>query len=321
MTYIVGALVVAAFLLGFWAVFVERRLFRVRRVVLDADSLGLPELKILHVTDTHFHGHDEAILSFLRKLSEREEFDLVFFTGDLLDTPQGMGSAERAAALFRPRLGSFAVLGGHDYVHIGAVETYACLLRRRRPQIPRTHGLADELVQRLKERGVCVIEDANVQLAGPDGGPFAVVGLRDACAFAPDFDAAWAGIPSDLAVIVIAHSPDVLADACARRARLAFFGHTHGGQVRFPLIGAVVTRADLPRRLASGTFRRGGTIFAVSNGLGTARAAPYRLLCRPEVTVAQLRRSAPAEALTALQEAGPSSNSGQSTIDKGCGSG
>jgi len=299
------ALVLAGLALAFWMVFLEQRLFRIRRVVLDAESLGLPGLKILQITDTHFHGRDEHILRFLRKLAASEQFDLVFLTGDLIDSAEGVASAAQAAALFHPRLGTLAVLGGHDYARSVGLDAYRHLLSRHGLATMRQVNPADQLEIALTDAGIRVMHDAHTLVEDPEsnGQTLAVVGLRDAFQFAPDYDAAWDDVPPGTPVIVIAHSPDVLPEVARRRARLAFFGHTHGGQVRFPLLGALVTRSSLPGRLAAGTFRHNGTVFTINNGLGTSPATPYRLLCRPEVTVLELRRKAPPEQLSPVEDA------------------
>lgn len=290
-------------LLAVWVVVVEHRMFRVRRVVLDGGAVGLPPLRILHLSDMHFHGRDGPILAFLQKLAGEEDFDLVLLTGDLIDNPAGIESAARAASLFHPTLGAFAVLGGHDYAHVDAVKAYIHLLRKGGQGAFGQPNPAGQLVARLEAQGVHVLKDRGVRLSGPEGSPFAVVGLRDAFVFNPDFEAAWDGLDEGTPVIAIAHSPDVLPEVLARGAALAFFGHTHGGQVRFPLLGALVTRCSLPGRLASGTFRQGRTVFILNNGLGTSPALPYRLLCRPEVTVAEVTYGAGAEALTPVEDA------------------
>jgi predicted MPP superfamily phosphohydrolase len=85
---------------------------------------------------------------------------------------------------------------------------------------------------------------------------------------------------------------------------MAFCGHTHGGQVRFPFVGALVTRSSLPGSLASGAFRCGPTTYVIGNGLGTSPATPFRLLCRPEAIVVELTDSPTARALTPIKEAG-----------------
>ena len=292
MVFVALALAAACLLLAVWMLFVGPRLLHVRRVSMPAGRL--PALRILHLTDTHFHGRDGVILSFLERLAGREQFDLLLLTGDLIDTADGVPSLERAVRLFRPALGGFAVLGGHDYRNIGALRPYVHILtgqdlRRGCPENP-----AAEVIKRLEANGVRVLDDANCLVDGPDGRAFAVVGLRDAFEFEPDYDAAWAGLGPDLPVLAIAHSPDVVREVGRRGADAAFFGHTHGGQVRFPLIGALVTHTRLPRRQAWGTFLEGRTSFVVSNGLGASLSTSYRLLCPPEAVVAELERKKPA---------------------------
>jgi hypothetical protein len=87
------------------------------------------------------------------------------------------------------------------------------------------------------------------------------------------------------------HSPNSAPEAVACGYRLVVAGHTHGGQVRMPLVGALVTNSDLPRRLASGAIRFGDALVHVSPGLGTSKYAPFRFLCRPEATLLELRRA------------------------------
>lgn len=287
MVYLGLALAAACLLTAAWMVLVEPRRFHVRRVALPAGRL--PPLRILHLTDTHFHGRDEAILAFLERLASREQFDLVLLTGDLIDAPAGVPSVERAARLFKPALGSFAVLGGHDYRNIGALRPYMRIFTGQDLRTGCPLNPADAVVTSLEANGVRVLSDSSRLVAAPDGSTFAIVGLRDAFEFAPDGDAAWAGLAPEVPVILIAHSPDVLGEAVRRGADLAFFGHTHGGQVRFPLVGALITHTRLPRRLAWGTFAEGRTRFVVSNGLGASPATAYRLLCPPEAVVVELR--------------------------------
>ena len=301
--HVVLLILAAGLALAVWTIWVEPRRFRTRRLVFDAAKMGLPALKVLHLTDTHFHGRDGAILRFLEGLADRESFDLVFWTGDLIDTPAGVDSMARAARLFRPRLGAFAVLGGHDYSRHGVTEAYLRLLSRDADRGFSMANPADELKDALAAGGVRVLEDEACAVNGAADTPFALVGLRDAFQSEPDYDAAWTGVPDDAPVVVLSHSPDVRPEMTARGARLAFCGHTHGGQVRFPLVGALVTRSSLPGRLASGAFRSGTTTYVIGNGLGTSPATPFRLLCRPEAIVVELAASPPPQALAPVKEA------------------
>jgi len=188
-TYMVLGSGVAALLLA-WMVLVERQRFRVRRVVLDAGSLGLPPLKILHLTDAHFHGRDRPILRFLQGVRAREDFDLLLLTGDMLDSAAGLESVEEVLGMFAPRIGALAVLGGHDYAHLSALKAYRYLLTRRSQQAFSGPNPADDLADCLRRHGARVLRDASATLAATDGRPFAVAGLRDAFVFEPDVDAA-----------------------------------------------------------------------------------------------------------------------------------
>ncbi len=301
--YTCVAVLVAGLLLAGWTVFIERRRFRVRRIVLWAQALELPPLKILHLTDTHFHGRDELIMTFLARLARTADYDLVLWTGDLIDNERGIESAARAAALFHPTLGFFAVLGGHDYQSMDRVKAYTRILIGDPRDALAGDNPTDVLVARIEAEGVRVLKDEHAVLETGDGSRFAVVGLQDAFMTTPDFEGAWAGLPEQMPAIVIAHSPDVVQEVARRDAPLAFFGHTHGGQIRFPLAGALVTRSRLPGRLASGAFCHLRTVFVTGNGLGTSAALPYRFMCPPEAFVAELVPSADEVPLTRISEA------------------
>lgn len=94
---------------------------------------------------------------------------------------------------------------------------------------------------------------------------------------------------SNLFTIAITHAPykKVLEGLSALGAKIIFAGHTHGGQVRLPIIGALTTNCDLPNRYARGTstWNLGGKkiFLSVVAGLGNSIYAPIRFFCRPEV--------------------------------------
>ena len=84
-------------------------------------------------------------------------------------------------------------------------------------------------------------------------------------------------------------------EAAAAGYDLVFAGHTHGGQVGLPLVGALVTNSALPPRLASGLIRMAGAWLSLSPGLGTSKYAPFRFWCRPTAIWLELRPKAPAQ--------------------------
>jgi predicted MPP superfamily phosphohydrolase len=94
--------------------------------------------------------------------------------------------------------------------------------------------------------------------------------------------------------IGVTHAPylEVLRGLTLRGAQIIFAGHTHGGQVRVPFVGALTTNSDLPNKFARGTsgwsFEGKNSILSVVAGLGNSIYAPVRFFCRPEVRLITL---------------------------------
>ena len=86
----------------------------------------------------------------------------------------------------------------------------------------------------------------------------------------------------------VMHSPDSAPETAALGYDFMVAGHTHGGQVCLPVVGALVTNCSLPARLVSGMIRVGDAVVSVSPGLGTSKYAPFRFFCRPEATLLEL---------------------------------
>ena len=101
---------------------------------------------------------------------------------------------------------------------------------------------------------------------------------------------ALAGVPPDDMAILLAHSPDQVLEAIGLGADLVLSGHTHGGQVRLPLLGAVYAGTKLGRDYAAGLFSVEDTWLYVSRGIGMT-GLPIRFLCPPEVTLIILERA------------------------------
>lgn len=100
---------------------------------------------------------------------------------------------------------------------------------------------------------------------------------------------AMRGVLEGATTILLAHSPDAIHEAVEEGVDLVLSGHTHGGQVRLPLIGPLYANTDLGRAYHQGLFRFDGTWLYITRGVGT-RAFPVRFLCPPEVTLITLRQ-------------------------------
>jgi predicted MPP superfamily phosphohydrolase len=92
-------------------------------------------------------------------------------------------------------------------------------------------------------------------------------------------------MPSSDMTVLLFHSPDLILEASELGVDLFLAGHTHGGQIRLPIIGAVVTHSIYGSRYASGLFQEGDTTMYVSRGLGFEGSwlPRARFLCWPEI--------------------------------------
>jgi uncharacterized protein len=266
-----------------YGVLVERDWYRLRRERVEALEPGQPPLTVLHLSDLHLTAADDRRVGFLERLAA-EPADLVVLTGDMLGEPQGLDPVLDALGRFRPRLGAVAVLGSNDYWAPRFRNPLAYFLgpssRRRRSS---GRNPWEELVAGLEARGWTVLSNGraclgDVELAGMDDPHI----RRDDPAVAVPAD----GVPPRLRVGVV-HSPYRRAlDAFERNGYgLLLAGHTHGGQVRLPGVGALVTNCDLPRDRVRGLSRWGSSWLHVSAGLGTSKYAPFRFACRPEASL------------------------------------
>jgi predicted MPP superfamily phosphohydrolase len=214
--------------------------------------------------------------------------DLAVVTGDILGHVRAVDDAIALLAdVVRDREG-VVVLGSNDRFGPRVKNP----LRYLRGPSQASSGVrldTDRLVVGLKEAGWHVLcnERATVATAA---GPIDVVGLDDphigaASPAQVDWSAPAADTPLRLGVV---HSPyvDVVDQFAATDFDLVLAGHTHGGQVRVPGVGALVNNCDLPLRMARGlTAYTPHTWLHVSAGLGTSMYAPVRFACRPEATV------------------------------------
>ena len=251
---------------------------------------GLDGLRILHIADTHFPGNARSLPRFRRAI-EQMNYDIVLATGDYAETTRGWPTVVDAFRHLEPKLGCYAVIGGH--------ERYAAM---RTPGDVRQHirsffnhaarRLIDPtpLVDKLRALGVCVLINESVDLV-IRGEAVRIIGIDDAALGQDDLAAALPESPLDHFEILLSHSPDGVLHPRAHRIPLALSGHTHGGQIRLPGYGAPVRHAHaVTRHHPAGLMRIGTTQTYVSRGFGTS-AIPLRLGARPELGIIELQRA------------------------------
>jgi uncharacterized protein len=265
-----------------YGVVIERRWYRLARYSLPILPLGATSLTILHLSDLHFVASDERKAGFLASL---EKPDVTVLTGDILGEPAGVETAVAALRPLRGARASYFVLGSNDYFAPRPLN-YAAYFRGRPGHRKGIPGRSRELVAQLEADGWIHLKNRKIS-ASLDGVRAEVVGLDDPHIERQDLRTA-SRTDAEAFGLAIAHSPDPAPELAALGYQLVLSGHTHGGQVRLPFVGALVTNSSLPTRLSMGLSRFGRTVLHVSPGLGTSKYAPFRFLCRPEATLLEL---------------------------------
>jgi uncharacterized protein len=280
----------AGFICVAYGALIERRWYRrtsYRVAALPPAAGG--SLTILHVSDTHMLAGDRRKAAFLASLPQP---DVCVVTGDILGEPDAVGTCVDALRSTRGRLASYFVMGSNDYFAPQPLN-YLSYFRKRRKHRTGQRSRSDELRARLEADGWIYLANRKTSLSH-DGVGIEVVGLDDPHIERHDLRVAPRRNPESLGLAVV-HSPDPVPELAALGYDLILCGHTHGGQVRMPFVGALVTNSTIPARLCMGLSRFGRSYLHVSPGLGTSKYAPFRFLCRPEATLLELvpRTSSP----------------------------
>jgi hypothetical protein len=263
---------------------VERTWFRLERYRLDIlPTTASGPLLVLHLSDLHFTTRDARKERFLASIPAA---DVTVVTGDLLGEAEAVETTVRALRPVRGTQASYFVLGSNDYFRPRPVNYLRYFRRPRRGHRKGTPGASRELVAALEADGWIHLKNRRVDLS-LDGTPIEVSGMDDPHIHRHDIRSAIRVRPERFGLAVV-HSPDPVAELAALGYDLVVAGHTHGGQVRLPIVGALVTNSSVPRGLARGLSRIGGAYVHVSPGLGTSKFAPFRFLCRPEATLLEL---------------------------------
>lgn len=269
-----------------YGVLVERRWYRLATYRLPVLPPGASPLTVLHLSDLHLLAGDGAEARFMRSLAQP---DVAVVTGDLLGEPEAVESAVEALRHIRGRVASYFVLGSNDYFAPEPLN-YSAYFRKKHRYRKGRRSRAEALIAQLESDGWQHLRNRRTALQAA-GVRIEVLGLDDPHIERHDLRLAPRRDPEAFGLAVV-HSPDPVPELAALGYDLIVSGHTHGGQVRMPFIGALVTNSQIPTRLCMGLSRFGRSIVHISPGLGTSKFAPFRFLCRPEATVLELTQAA-----------------------------
>ncbi len=287
----------------------EAQAYTLRRFRLPVLPAGASPLTVLHVSDLHLLPRQRRKRSWVRSLAALRP-DLVVSTGDNLAGVDAVPAVLDAYGDLLHRPGVF-VLGSNDYWGPKPKNPARYLLPdggRRRISGPRLP--TDHLVRGFRDAGWLDLTNrrGTLDLAGTR---LEFVGVDDPHLRLDRYEqVAGPASPSATLTVGVTHAPyqRVLDAFVADGAGLVLAGHTHGGQLRLPGVGALVTNCDLPRRQARGVSRwpgrsdgrrpagsagsggqagRGAALH-VCAGLGTSPYTPVRFACRPEAALLTL---------------------------------
>jgi predicted MPP superfamily phosphohydrolase len=272
----------------------EVRAFTLREVSVPVLPPDADPLRVLHISDLHLTPRQAKKKAWVRDLAGLRP-DLVVNTGDNMAHMSAVPTVLEALEDLLDVPGVF-VFGSNDYFAPMLKNPARYLIPGRRVEAPKSaplpwRDLRDAFVARgwldlTNRRDSLKVNDLDLAIAGVDDPHLGYDRLGEV--------AGPADSEADLA-IALAHAPYLrVLDAFNRDGYpLIFAGHTHGGQLCLPVVGALVTNCDLDTRRAKGlhqhqTVGHLSSWIHVSAGLGTSPTAPFRFSCRPEATLLTL---------------------------------
>ena len=233
-------------------------------ITLGRGGPGLSGLRLAFLSDVHvgnFFGEDDWVRVCERVAAESP--DLVCLGGDLVSTWEHEAlELRKGLSLLAPPLGTFAVLGNHEYWATPDPRLFLSV---------------------LEEAGIELLTNRGVRIARGGSGLW-LCGVDDLRRGAPDVAAALRGRAPNEPVILLSHHPDVFVDAAGTGIDLQLSGHTHGGQVVF-FGWAPITHSN--HGLWSGRYEREGAQLYVGRGVGTT-ALPLRIGAPGEIAILEL---------------------------------
>lgn len=243
-------------------------------------------LKILHLSDLHLAYPESEKIEFIRRITDND-YDLIVITGDIFENYTGLQYASSLISR-KPRLGAYAVLGNHDYYDYTMFHKTVGRMNRRYRH-PDEFRDVTPMIEALTAGGITVMRNTSethaadrVHIVGVDYPGITNAQLRSLVEAAPDKHL----------ILLLFHIPERLERFSSLGVHMAFGGHTHGGQIRIPGIGALITDSELSRHEASGLLWRDNTAIHISRGLGADPRTNIRFFCPPHASIINLKHFA-----------------------------
>ncbi|MFL6417517.1 MAG: metallophosphoesterase [Bryobacteraceae bacterium] len=239
----------------------------VRRLEMWSERLpsSFDGYKILHVSDLHIDGRP-LLTEKIQELLANVDADVCLITGDYRFEDHGPCDAiypeiRKLLPYLTRRDGVFSILGNHDI---------------------------SEIAFALSDIGLRMLINDSVEIRRGNESIW-IVGIDDPFDYkCDDLPGSLANVPAQEFKVLLSHTPELYQQASELGIDLYLCGHTHAGQIRLPVVGALRNNASCPKEYAYGPWRHGSMQAYTSAGVGCS-ALPIRYNCPPEVTVIELR--------------------------------
>ena len=229
-------------------------------------------IKMVQFSDTHL-GFQYNLSQFKKLAAKINDLkpDIILFTGDLMDEPNKYTEMNNLLPILEKLhapLGKYCIFGNHDH-----------------------GGYGSEIYRNIMETtNFTVLLNESIPIKLKDGSSIYLLGIDDAMLGRPDLPLALKKVPDNRFTILLSHAPDLADSAMQYPIHWQISGHSHGGQVKIPFIGALV-KPPFAQKYPEGLYSIGEenplTLY-VNRGIGTTRL-PFRFLAKPELTIFTLK--------------------------------
>ncbi len=238
----------------------------VRDIRLERWQTDSVPLRVVHLSDLHFKGMPKRGHLLMAEWVHRFAPDMILLTGDLVSRPWAWRGCVRWLSTLPAAPVRVSVPGNWDY-HF--------------------HQTYRDFEMRMKAVGYTALRNESMIVNVGDT-TITIVGIDDPRRGDPDPETAFSGYDGNSPVILLVHNPDQLPELVDYPSDLILCGHTHGGQIRVPGYGAVMTSSSFGKRYEGGYYREEGRNIYVSRGVGTGNLVPVRFACPPELVCLNL---------------------------------
>ncbi|MDQ0162206.1 metallophosphoesterase [Aeribacillus alveayuensis] len=254
-----------------YAKYIEPRRLAISKQTVEHEQIpaSFHEVTIVQFSDTHLSDfftieQFKNVIDTINSLKPH----MIVFTGDLIDEPNRYSHINEIIPLLKKLnapLGKFAIYGNHD--HGG----YGTNIYRNILELSNFHLLRNE----------------TKKITLMDGSYIYIAGIDDLMLGRPNWNGTLQNMEENAFSILLVHEPDAVNRTQQFSINLQLSGHSHGGQIKLPFIGALYT-PPYAEQYYEGLYQVGKTTLYVNRGLGTTRV-PYRFLSVPEITLFTLK--------------------------------